>query len=180
MQIVADVTSTCAYLATLLEYPSSDYLDKVRDCRERLASPYPEASALLDEFLVAASKYTLAELEEIYTRTFDMAPVCLPYVASYIFGDENFHRGKLMAGLVDAYARLGFDTGGELPDHLALLLRFAQRLNKAEFADLVEYCLKKPVGEMVEKLQEADNLYAPAMRAIHVVLVRVPKESGDD
>jgi nitrate reductase delta subunit len=180
MQTATDITSTCASLSTLLEYPSLDYLDKVRSCRDRLVSPFPEASELVQEFLGAASGHTLEELEEIYTRTFDMAPICLPYVASYIFGDESFDRGKLMTGLVDAYARLGFDTGGELPDHLALLLRFAGHLDEAEFADLVEYCLEKPVGEMVDKLQGADNLYAPAMRAIQLVLAGAPKERGDD
>jgi len=170
MQAIVDTANVCASLAELLDYPSAELTDKIRICREKLSSQHPEVCASIEEFLARVSELPQDVLEETYTRTFDMAPICVPYVTSYIYGQESFDRGKLMSGLAEAYSRIGFETGGELPDHIGLLLRFAPFLDQDELADLVQYCLREPLGEMVQSLQNANSPYAPLMRAIQLAV----------
>jgi nitrate reductase assembly molybdenum cofactor insertion protein NarJ len=73
---------------------------------------------------------TLGQLQEAYTRAFDLdtlsdlEPTCYPYVGHHLF-DENPKRSAFILGLNERFRRHGFSAGGELPDHLVVILRFA-------------------------------------------------------
>jgi nitrate reductase delta subunit len=144
-----------AALAPWLEYP-----------RGEPVTPHPETSApALDRFLAAWATLTPEQREEVFTSTFDVTPSCVPYVSIHLFGEENFKRGAFMAGLQARYQQTGFITGGELPDHLAVLLRFAARTDEAERRDLVRFCLLGPVARMRDALGEA-NPYRFLLEAV--------------
>lgn len=178
MQTNATAATTFASLADLLVYPTDTYKQSL----SRLSpAACPGAAAEIAAFAESVARMPLSSLEEIFTRTFDMAPICVPYVTTHIWGDESFERGKLMSGLAEAYRRLGLETGGELPDHLALLLKFTTFLDESELKDLVTYCLRGPVKEMTARLESADNLYAPVLRAISMVIERdFPEDKSHD
>jgi len=64
-----------------------------------------------------------ARLEELFTATFDLQPVCHPYVG-YLLCGESQQRTLFLIRLQQLYRQHGFEPGSELPDHLATLLRF--------------------------------------------------------
>ena len=155
-----DVKAQLTAIVRLLEYPGAD-------SAERLARA--GNSAALARFAAGVSTMTSDEREELYTATFDVTPACVAYVSIHLFGEENFKRGEFMASLNARYAQAGFDCQGELPDHLAVLLRFAAETNEAERRELSEFCLLGPLGKMIAALGE-ENPYRALLEAVREVL----------
>jgi nitrate reductase delta subunit len=146
-------------LARLLEYPRCELAALCQDA----------ATTGLEQFVSAVSALSSDEREELYTATFDVMPSCVPYVSVHLFGEENFKRGEFMAALQARYQQAGFNTGGELPDHLSLLLRFTAETDESERSELVEFCLLGPVKTMVGVLA-ATNPYRYLLEAILDIL----------
>lgn len=161
---IAKRATALEQLAVTLEYPTSHYKRDVTDWIEQYSQEFPEAASAISLFSSAIDKHSATDLEEIYTRTFDMAPVCSPYISGHIYGDENFERGTLLTALNDRYRDENFATNGELPDHLALILRFMPHLDQEEALEMLEYCLSRPLGEMRKALE--DNPYRYVIEAV--------------
>jgi len=169
-----------AQLGQMLDYPgtvassSADFSQNIHRLVLSVSAAYPPgtcgAAKHLAKFDEACKKRPIGEMEELYTRTFDLAALCSLYVTGYIFGDENFDRGTVMAKLSDRFRELGFSTEGELPDHLAVLLRFASWLDDEALSELVQLCLLEPVGEMTKQLNKDDNPYFYLLSAIQAIL----------
>jgi len=149
-----DATPALETLARLLEYPGPNFealidaADRHLDCLGDAA-----AKATFDRFASALLGLAPEEREELYAATFDITPVCVPYVSIHLFGEENFKRGEFMAALNARYTDTGFAVGMELPDHLAVLLRYAARAEAGEQRELAEYCLLKPMEKMIAALK---------------------------
>lgn len=150
-----------AALAPLLEYPTEHYKEVLEDSCTALKERCPEACATLLKFKKEIDCLSKEELEEIYTRTFDVAPVSSPYISVHLYGDENFDRGNLMATLASKFEERGFKNNTELPDHLAVLLRFSEYLTDEELDELVEHCLREPLENMLKALKgtKSPNLF---------------------
>lgn len=157
-------------MAPLFEYPTASLPTDVMICRRQLARRWPEAADLLTPFLMWTLNEPIDVLEERYTRTFDISAVCAPYAGVHIFGEESFARGELMARLRDSFDQLGFDAGAELPDHIAVLLRFAGRLDDESFDELVEYCLTRFVSTMAKRFAPLENPYREPISALNLVV----------
>lgn len=145
--------------APLLLYPKDDYKKNAVDWQKAVSLYYVSAGNLLQKFNQELALFTTSDLEELFTRTFDMAPVCCPYISAHIFGDENYERGKLMSGLMDRYSEIGFDYGREMPDHVAVVLRFAGEIQGDELQELIEYVLSEPIKQMADGLSGSGNPY---------------------
>lgn len=166
----ASLAAALASVAPLVEYPSASSIAETLRCRAALSREHPEAASAVGRFLEWVANEPLEDQQEAYTRTFLVMPSCVPYVSVHLFGDESFRRGRLMADLRAAYDRAGFDAGTELPDHLAVLLRFAPRLAPDELDELVIYCLVSPVAKMAGQLERTRNPYLHALEAVRLVL----------
>lgn len=157
-------------LGQLLDYPQEDFAERTEFLTEQVTQQYPATKKLLTQFVQGCHRKTQGELEELYTRTFDLAAICSPYITGYIYGDENFDRGTFMALLGEKFQEMGFDTRGELPDHLAVLLRFSAALDSETLDELISFCLLDPINQMEERLQDADNPYTHLLAAISLVI----------
>lgn len=155
--------ATLALLGRLLCYPGADF-DEV--LAEALAGV--ESLALV-AFRGAICALSQDEREELYTATFDVTPRCVPYVSIHLFGEENFKRGEFMAALHSQYALQGLDTGGELPDHLAVLLGYAATLGEPARRELVEFCLLGPLGKIIGSVPD-EHPYRFVLTAVDATL----------
>ena len=159
----ATIAAKLVVLGRLLSYPDTDF-DKI------LAQALDTMDSLpLIAFRSALGALSPDEREELYTATFDVMPQCVPYVSIHLFGEENFKRGEFMAALHSRYAMLGFATGGELPDHLGILLPFTATLGEPERRELVEYCLLGPLANMILMLSP-DQPYRALLESVDDVL----------
>ncbi len=66
---------------------------------------------------------SLTRMEEIYTDVFELDATCHPYIGYHLFG-ESYKRSAFLLGLKDRYRPYHVQCGSELPDHLAVMLRF--------------------------------------------------------
>ena len=150
-------------VAPLLRHPDGLFPLHLRDAMER---PDPDLAAFAEE----ARRCALAELQSVYTSTFDLAPSCSPYLGIHLFGDESRDRARLMVGLRMAYRREGSAGDAELPDHVAEVLGFATRFAEDEWDELTRLVLVPALTRMDELLRNSVNPYrhvvAAALRAI--------------
>lgn len=157
-------------LAALLEYPGPDLLAAAASARTALAARSPEAAAALESFACGIAPLDPGEVEELYTRTFDLlAPCCLD-VGYQLFG-ETYQRGSFLVKLREATRRHGIETGSELPDHLPVMLRLLARLDRAgDPRGLAEEAILPALGRMRAALGDGANPYAALLAAIDTSL----------
>jgi nitrate reductase delta subunit len=153
--------------AQLFTYPSSALLPAIQNCQRQLRVDYPEAATAVDRFQEAIVNLSLEHLEEIYTSTFDVNPVCFPYPGFHLFG-ENFNRADFLVKLKQKYQEHGFTApDNELADHLPVMLEFLSTLDPdAVLArELVEDCLL-PALEKMNAGFTTDSPYAAVVRSL--------------
>ena len=135
-----------AALAPLFRYPDSEF-------RRKLEGAYRIVPAL-EHFAGAVAAVPLDELQALYSSTFDLAPLCSPYVGSHVFGDDAPERARLMVGLRSK----GAGTT-ELPDHVAEVLAHAPKMDSEEWRDLHSLVVRPALRKMNELLRVTANPY---------------------
>lgn len=166
--------------ADLLDYPTLATSLKAGHCYARLQQSQPEATPLLESFYQTMEQRTLGQMQELYTTTFDMQPVCYPYVGYQLFG-ESYKRGAFMAQLNEAYHACDYSAGQELPDHLPIILRFLGLEMTRKQDDFCQVLLKEGLMPAVEKMlqafgQQSENPYFQLLSALHLFLVHAPEK----
>ncbi len=172
--------STLALFAAMLEYPTPVLRAQAASCLERMRCLQPDAAEQMAEFLRAVKPLELSRMEEAYTSTFDMQPVCYPYLGYHLFG-ESYKRGVFMAKLVEGFRSHGYSAGRELPDHIAVVLRFFALHPDAMSSDFGRTLLDEGLFPGLQKMTAAlnrqpGNPYAALLSALLLVLAE-SKES---
>jgi nitrate reductase molybdenum cofactor assembly chaperone NarJ/NarW len=175
------VDAALRLMAGLLEYPTVDLDGRARECLGLLAQAGSPAVAPLERFCRAAEASSPARMEELYTRTFDLQPVCSPYLGYHLFG-ESYKRGLFMARLKEGYRERGFDAGRELPDHAAVVLRFLAGAGEDEFGRVLRVeGLVPALAKMALALGDrSDNPYSEVIEALSLLLGGEDKTGVDD
>lgn len=144
-------------LAQILEYPRADLTGTVRECEALLSLEYPEAAACLRQFQEFVAGTPLGRQQEVYTLTFDLDAVCHPYVGHHLFG-ESYKRSAFMLGLKERYQNVGLETGPEVADHLALLVRFLSLCDDpAESEVIIHDALVPALKQMLKQKDEVET-----------------------
>jgi nitrate reductase delta subunit len=156
--------AVCELLACLMEYPTPDLTDQVRECTAALETQRSRAARHIARFRDFVEQTELCALEELYTATFDLTPVCYPYIGYQLFGD-TYKRGEFLALLNARYRDNRIVVQGELPDHLGMVLRYLARMPDD---DLVSEGVIPTLERMIDQLK--DNPYRELVQAILVVL----------
>ncbi len=112
--------------AVLLDYPRPGLEQVATECAALVTSENPEAAQSLYLFARWLSARPIGEVEEIYTRLFELNPICALHIGYHLLG-ESYKRSLFLLGLKERYQAEGFDAGSELPDHIAVMLRFCAK-----------------------------------------------------
>jgi nitrate reductase delta subunit len=156
----------------LLDYPSQETVSTAQHLRSRLERSYPTSARQIQRFVSLTSEVPVSRLEELYTSTFDLNPSCYIFAGYLLFG-ETFKRGAFMARLKSKYRERGFDPGRELPDHMALMLRFLATLDPEEelYGQIVTQCMVPAVQKMIAGFSEGESARAnPYLRVLNALL----------
>ena len=159
------------YLAALFDYPDANYPARVQKAYDLLEERYPKAAAELQPFVeeveTDGGTYTeeaLDEIQEIFTRSFDVQAITTLGVGYVMFGDD-YKRGELFVNLSREYADAGIYCGTELADHLPTVLRLIARWQDEDLvAELVEELLHPALHQMIaefgsQRCQQRNKLY---------------------
>jgi len=153
----------------ILGYPTPSLHNQVDECLSLLTYLDMDAVGLINEFRAFLEITTLEQMEEIYTRTFDLQAICHPYVGYHLFGNGS-QRGMFMAGLIEQYNVCRFSVGNELPDHIGIMLHFASTCTNAERKELVNECVAPAVKKMVSGFEDDKNPYKKVLEALLLFL----------
>ena len=111
----------------------------------------------------------LADLEELYTRTFDFSPSCALEIGWHLFG-EDYNRGAFLVRLREELARHGIQESCELPDHLTHVLPLLDRMRPDEAARFALACVTPAVEKMLAGLEGKQNPYEHLFRCLVAML----------
>lgn len=157
-------------LADLLDYPVADWQSRCDECKELLTA---ERESLVRQFSLFASetqRLSLSELQELYTRTFDLSPVCALDIGYHLFG-ENYKRGVFLANLRETEAPFDLGQEHQLPDYLPVLLRLLTKLDDEELRSaLIVDCMIPALEKMLKTLGEGENPYRHLIAAVNTKL----------
>lgn len=159
------------HLARLFDYPQLDYPRWVQSCYDLLAGRYVIAAAEIAAFAQVLptegdvfTQEELDEVQEIFTRSFDVQSITTLGIGYVMFGDD-YKRGELLVNLNRELRDAGIECGNELSDHLPNILRLIARWEDRELAaELVEQvlhpCLEQMIAEFGQRRSAArDGLY---------------------
>src|SRR5262252_5095995 len=157
----ADGTSALPAVADLLEYPGFDWETQNQTRLDH---------DLANDFVRAVENLSLSELQELYTRTFDLNPACALEVGYHLFG-ENYKRGEFLANLRETEAPFDLGQARQLPDYLPVLLRLLPKLQDQELrASLIAECLIPAIEKMLTTFKDAGNPYRLLLESVITLL----------
>jgi nitrate reductase delta subunit len=165
-------------LAILLEYPDEQTAAHLETALITLRARFPGTAEALAGWRSYLSENPLWAVQEHYTQTFDLNPVCSLDVGYYLFG-EDYQRGMFLASLRESQEEVGLEGETELPDHLPVLLRWLARVWGTELhTDMVSECVLPAMRKMDECLARGPNPYRGVLQAIAQVLEQDLSERG--
>lgn len=144
-------------LAALLTYPREDYKQRVQACEG--------LDAEIAEFRAAIARSSTVELQELFTRTFDLNPLCCLEIGWHLFG-ENYERGTLMVRMRQELRRYRLEESSELPDHLAHVLRLLASMEPERASDFAGACVLPALEKMLAAFQGKGNPFERLLVAV--------------
>ena len=177
LHLLEDESRLLNSLARILEYPTGDWFDSVEQCKELLPlSDHGEAKYFSD-FCIETQTVPLMKLQELYTRTFDLNPVCALEVGYHLFG-EDYKRGAFLAQLSETESPYQLGQEHQLPDYLPVCLRLLSSMEDAEErAALIGCCLIPALDIMNETFEKKQSPYGNVIKFLTETLKRLAEKS---
>lgn len=166
-QHLAQAPVLCAFAATL-RYPGEGGARAAQFLRDAasLLVGYPDAVAGLCTAAGEISAMTDDEVEETFTRTFDINPRVTLDVGFHLFG-LAYQRGEFLVRVRAALREYGIAPGSELPDHLPVMLELAAALEPERAVPLIEECIAPAVMRMAQEFGANAVAYGRIASALH-------------
>ena len=166
-----------AVLAELFYYPDAAFPDRVNYIQEYLDANYQEAAKELKEFTAFTKQATRNEMEELFTRSFEVQAASALDLGYLLFGDD-YKRAKLMVNLNRELINAGIDCRNELSDHLPNVLKLLPTLKDRNLAielitDIIYPSLEKIIEDFnPDKIKKKNKIY----KKHHKTIIEVSKK----
>lgn len=154
-------------LGKLLQYPHDGYQADAERCRTLLAGSEPEAGSLIGAFCEAIRPLPLERLQELFTQTFDLNPVCSLEAGWQLYGEE-YARGSFLVAMRGLLRDYGIEESCELPDHLTHLLPLLDRLEPDERREFIERHLSPALTKMLAAFENKTTPFQNVLAAIEL------------
>jgi nitrate reductase assembly molybdenum cofactor insertion protein NarJ len=129
----------------------------------------PEAAKGISEFGKFAEQCGEFELEEAYTRTFDVNPSCALEIGWHLFG-EDYMRGQFLVRMRGELAKYEILESSELPDHLTHALAVIAQMPDDEAHQFTHACVFPAIHKMLGSLDKTESPYRHVIRCLVQVL----------
>jgi nitrate reductase delta subunit len=160
-------------IAGLLGYPDRDYAGRVEACARAAGEAVPEGARLVEEFRRGIDSLATEELQELFTRTFDLDPACSAELGWHLFG-EQYERGLFLVKMRRLMRELGLPESTELPDHLTHVLAVLGRMEAGAAAEFAWACVIPALARMRAELERRQSSFAKLLElAARVLEVRL-------
>jgi nitrate reductase molybdenum cofactor assembly chaperone NarJ/NarW len=164
-------------LAPLFEYPGEDYHFRASECLDRMklqpgstpGDPQPPSTRLLEEFCAAIESLSIDELQELFTRTFDLNPACTLEIGWHLYGEE-YQRGEFLVKMRYQLRERGIEESAELPDHLTHALQLLDRMEPGEASEFGSHCLLPALDKMRAGWRKDHNAFWSLLESAFALL----------
>ncbi|MCO5271741.1 MAG: hypothetical protein M9954_08780 [Cyclobacteriaceae bacterium] len=166
-------------MAGLLDFPEEGIKERAKEAQVFLDAQYPDIGDEFRPFAEMCSHTSLDDIQELYTRTFEVQAVTTLDLGYLLFGDD-YKRAELLVNLNREHATLGNDCGHELADHLPNVVRLIALLDDGELRlellkKVVVPGLKKMIGDFgPETLKKKNEVYVKH----HKTLIEMKEHEG--
>lgn len=151
-------------LRTVLAYPGPEYSSATERLNDAIAGEDPAVVESFAAFAAFVRGKSAAGLEEDFTNTFDVNPVCTLDIGWHLFGDD-YNRGLFLAKVRKEMHAHGISETAELPDHLTHTLALLDRMEQSQAADFASACIIPAITKMETALREKNNPFAGLVKA---------------
>lgn len=164
-------------ISALLRYPGDHTQGLAGSLADAAMATGHPCQEHLEAFALVARGVELQELQELFTRSFDLNPDCSLEVGWHLFG-ETYQRGQFMAMMRHHLKLHDIDEGKNLPDHLPNLLDLGMKLDQADAMDLVDDCLLPALEKILPAVKE--SAYLHVLQALYLIFTvdRKPEEAA--
>ena len=150
---IEDRTPLFDGLASLLAYPTESHSEVVQRAAATLEGWNAELGTRLAPLTEHVQSLARSDLEECYTRTFDISPECALEIGWHLYG-ENYTRGAFLVEMRGHLRNLGLAESAELPDHICHVLQVVGRLPEDEARELCRGQLLPALTKMQKQIPE--------------------------
>ena len=164
----------------LLKYPASNYALKAQECLAMLQKNYPEAAEEIKPFVDYMYLHSEDEREELYTKTFDVQPICYLDLGYVIFG-EDYKRGAFLLHMQEEQLKANNDCGTDLSDNISNMLNlYTKTNNQALLDELAVKILIPGVEKMIAEFKQARiDLKIQVLRKMHRAIIQEELNIGN-
>ncbi|MBZ5659627.1 MAG: hypothetical protein LAO08_04405 [Acidobacteriia bacterium] len=159
-----DAKSICERFAKLFEYPGEDYRANAEECLTALQGEHSTSSESFEEFCAPIRNLSTDDLRELFTRTFDLNPICTLEIGWQLYG-EDYQRGEFLVKMREQLREFDLRESGELPDHLSHALVLLAHLEPDEAAAFAGGFLLPALDKMRTNWREDRNAFAPLLES---------------
>ncbi len=155
--------------ADILSYPTSEYIDTIRaslDAPETINEP---ARGQIELFLHAVRDFSVADLEELYTRTFDINPIANLEIGWHLYG-EAYERGSFLVKMRELLRTYQIEESTELPDHITHILIVLDKMEKGEAIEFCQRYLRPAIDKILEGFANHPNPFAIILTSLRTVI----------
>ncbi len=153
--------------ADVLIYPQNSYKE---NAQELINSFEPDSAE--SEMMLPFSKYIgatdLAQIEELFTRTFDMNKTACLELGWHLYGEE-YKRGEFLVKMRQALEEFHIPESVELPDHMSHCLKLLAVLEEEEAAIFAREYLGQALETIISGFDK-DNPYYGLLLNLQTVL----------
>lgn len=166
--------------ANLLRYPSKDYALKAQECFVMLQKNYPDAAEEIKPFVDYVYLHSEDEREELYTKTFDVQPICYLDLGYVIFG-EDYKRGAFLLHMQEEQLKANNDCGTDLSDNISNMLTLYTKTDKQELLDELAVKILIPgVEKMISEFKQARiDLKIQVLKKMHRAIIQEELNTGN-
>lgn len=153
----------------LLDYPNDQTAESAELLYIILQDELPESARDVASFGAFLEQHELWEVEEAYTRVFDISPDCALEIGWHLFGEE-YARGMFLVRMREELRKYNLPETTELPDHISHVLDVAAAMPDKESDQFVPACVQPAIEKMRQSLQEQETPYKHLLDCLAAVL----------
>lgn len=164
----------------LLSYPAEEESGAVCARIDRIRACVPDLADDLEPLRDYSSTHTGADLEEVFTRTFDSNAERALELGWHLHG-ENYARGAFMVRMRDLLRRLEVAESSELPDHVSHVLGVLAKADRELTSALARGVVSPALAKIEEGFTDTSNPYFGVITSLKRFVDRqLEAESSDD
>lgn len=166
--------------AELFRYPDEDFAAQVNACQALLDERYPGAAAHMRAFTHYIQQCDADGREELYTKTFDVQPICYLDLGYVIFG-EDYKRGAFLLHMQSEQKAHNNECGTDLSDNISNVFTLIARHPDQDFVnELAVRIIIPAVKKMIMEFETARvELKMKVLKKLHKAIIQEDLNQGN-